>query len=162
MTSQGELLERIVGRLDDAGIPYMVVGSLASSFHGHPRTTQDIDVVVDPSPETLQRLVTDFEAEGLYVEADAAADALRERTQFNVIDPESGWKLDLIIRRDRPFSTGELGRRLPAELLGTKAFVATAEDTIIAKLEWARSGESERQLRDVSSPAGVTARIGAR
>ena len=63
---------------------------------------------------------------------------------------ESGWKADLILGPDRPFSRSEFGRRQPAEIAGTQVFVATAEDTVIAKLESARAGESERQLRDVA------------
>jgi hypothetical protein len=72
------------------------------------------------------------------------------------VDPASGWKADLVIRKDRPFSKSEFGRRQPAALPGELAFVASAEDTIIAKLEWARAGESERQLRDVASILAVS------
>jgi hypothetical protein len=156
MTSQGEILARIVRHLDALGISHMVVGSLASSYHGEPRTTQDIDIVIDPTPDALDRLVEALAADGLYVDAAAAVEAHRQRSAFNVIDPVSGWKLDLILRRDRPFSVEELSRRLPARLLGSNTFVATPEDTIIAKLEWAKAGESERQLRDVASIIAIS------
>jgi len=43
--------------LDEAGIPYMVVGSYASAFHGEPRMTQDIDMVVDPDSESIKLLI---------------------------------------------------------------------------------------------------------
>ena len=59
------------------------------------------------------------------------------------------WKVDLILRKDRPFSREEFQRRQPAEIGGVAVNVATAEDTVLAKLEWAAAGESERQLRDV-------------
>ena len=62
---------------------------------------------------------------------------------------DSGWKADLILRKERPFSRAEFERRQPADIAGVPVYVATAEDTIVAKLEWARAGESERQLRDV-------------
>ena len=62
---------------------------------------------------------------------------------------DSGWKADLILRKERSFSRAEFERRQRAEIAGVATFVATAEDTIVAKLEWARAGESERQLRDV-------------
>ena len=86
-----------------------------------------------------------------YADADAATEALERRTSFNLVETESGWKVDLIGRRDRPFSREELGRRIRVRLLGTEAAIATAEDTIIAKLEWATEGQSERQLRDVAA-----------
>jgi len=149
--SQGELLARMVRGLDEAGIPHMVVGSLASSFHAEPRTTQDIDIVIDPTPESLRRFVEDLPRPELYADTDAAAEALDRRTSFNVIEADSGWKVDLLIRRDRPFSREELDRRIPVRLLETDTHIATAEDTIIAKLEWAKQGESGRQLRDVAA-----------
>lgn len=133
----------------------MVVGSLASSFHAEPRTTQDIDIVIDPTPESLRRFVEDLPRPELYADTDAAAEALDRRTSFNVIEADSGWKVDLLIRRDRPFSREELDRRIPVRLLETDTHIATAEDTIIAKLEWAKQGESERQLRDVAAILAV-------
>lgn len=66
-----------------------------------------------------------------------------------VIDVQTGWKADLIVRKDRPFSREEFGRRLPAQIGDIGLYVATAEDTILAKLEWRKVSESEQQLRDV-------------
>ena len=154
--SQGRLLARIARQLDDAAIPYMVVGSLASSFHGEPRMTRDIDIVIDPTVASLQRLVEGLLAAGLYLDRDAAAAALELRGSFNAIEAEIGWKVDFLIRKDRAFSRTELDRRLRVRLLETDAHVATAEDTIIAKLEWATGGESERQLRDVARMLAVS------
>jgi len=149
--SQGELLARIVGRLDAAGIPHMVVGSLASSFHAEPRTTRDLDLVIDPTADALRRFVDALPASDFYVDAGAAREALDRRSSFNVVEIETGWKVDLMIRKDRPFSREEMDRRIAVRLLGTDTYIATAEDTIIAKLEWAKAGESERQLLDVAA-----------
>lgn len=147
--SEGDPLGRIVAVLDACSIPHMVAGSLASTLHGLPRTTHDIDLVIDPSREALDRLVEQLATGGYYVSDVAADEAWRRRGQFNAVDLESGWKVDLILRKDRPFSLAEFARRIPAEMFGTRVFVATAEDTVLAKLEWARMGESERQMRDV-------------
>ena len=141
----------MVAMLDEASIPHMVVGSLASSFHGQPRQTRDVDMVIDPTPEALRRFMELLPPDDLYADADAAAEALDRRTSFNIVEIHSGWKVDLIVRRDRPFSREELGRRIRVRLLDTDADIATAEDTIIAKLEWATEGQSERQLRDVAA-----------
>jgi hypothetical protein len=142
------LLADVIGRLDRTGIPHMVTGSLASSYHGEPRATLDLDIVIDPSPATLSRLVEDLAAAGFYVDAKTAEAALRERSQFNAIGPDVT-KVDFIIRKDRPFSIEEFARREPADLLGTSGFVATAEDLVVAKLEWAAASDSDRQRRDV-------------
>jgi hypothetical protein len=134
----------------------MVVGSWASSFHGEPRTTMDVDLVVDPSAESLRRFVDSLPPDRYYADDNAALEAFRRRASFNVVDRETGWKVDLMVRRDRAFSRVEFDRRLPVPELGPNVAVATAEDTIIAKLEWAREGESERQLRDVSRILAVS------
>jgi len=149
-----DLLVDAVGRLDRAGIDYMLTGSLASTFHGEPRATRDIDLVIDPAPEALDGLVEGLIADGFYVHREAARAALRERTQFNAIG-EAGAKIDFIIRKDRPFSVEEFGRRRRVELLGTSGFVASVEDLIVAKLEWAAMSGSERQLRDVAGMLAV-------
>ncbi len=70
---------------------------------------------------------------------------------FNVIDTDTGWNVDLILRRDRPFSRMEFSRRRSARIEDIEVFVATAEDTILAKLEWACLGQSKRQLADVAA-----------
>jgi hypothetical protein len=142
------------GLIDASEIPYMVVGSFASSLHGEPRTTLDLDLVIDPDAPRLEALLGRF-PERFYVDADVARDALARRSMFNAIDTETGWKIDLIIRKARAFSIEELARRQPAVIAGVGVFVATAEDTIIAKLEWAKAGESTRQLDDVRRMIGV-------
>jgi hypothetical protein len=141
-------LADVIARLEHAGIPYMVTGSLASSYHGEPRATRDLDIVIDPSPHALSVLVEDLVASGFYVDAEAAQRAMLNRRQFNAISPDVT-KVDFIIRKDRPFSIEEFARRQPADLLGTSGYVTTAEDLIVAKLEWAAASDSERQRRDV-------------
>jgi hypothetical protein len=148
-------LERFLGTITTAlaaeGIPAMLTGSLASAVRGAVRTTMDVDLVIDPTPSALDGFVSRMEAIGFYASPGAAKEALAERSMFNVIDPESGWKADLIIRKNRPFSVEEFERREPAELLGMSVAVARVEDLVIAKLEWAKLGASQRQLEDVQS-----------
>jgi hypothetical protein len=159
-----DLLARTLGSvaawLDEPAIPWMVAGSFASTSHGQPRATQDVNVVFDPSHEALLQFLDRVPADRVYVDRDAALDALARRDLFNLIDLETGWKVDLIVRKNRPFSRAEVDRRIPARWMGVDLFVASPEDGILSKLEWARlSGGSERQLRDV---AGVPRSTGRR
>ena len=147
MTFAG-LFAEVISRLDRAGIPHMVTGSLASSYHGEPRATRDLDIVIDPSRAALSRLIEDLAGAGLHIDAETAQAALRDRSQFNAIGPDVT-KVDFIIRNERPFSIEEFARREAADLLGTSGFVATAEDLVVAKLEWAAASDSDRQRRDV-------------
>lgn len=148
---QLEVLALVVGLLDDAGVPHMLTGSFASTFHGEPRMTRDIDLVIDPTIGSLRRFVASLDPDRFYV-GDSAA-AFRERDMFNVIDMATGWKVDLIIRKDRPFSMEEFRRRMPVSIGGVETFVATAEDTVLAKLEWCLMSGSDRQFTDVVAVA---------
>lgn len=152
MTPEEEALAALVLRLEQLAIPYMVTGSVASSHHGRPRTTHDIDIVIDPTPSTLATLVEGLASAGFYVDAERARDALRRRRLFNVIHDRTAVKIDLIIRKERPFSVEELRRRRTMEL-GTdlRCALASPEDTVLSKLEWARKGGgSQKQLADVA------------
>ena len=92
-----ELLRVFLERLATAGVPYMIVGSVAALAHGRTRATQDIDVVVDADERKLAALVASLPPERFYADADAARDARRRGSLFNVIDLETGWKLDVIL-----------------------------------------------------------------
>lgn len=150
MTAAG-LLGRMVKRLDDAGIPSMLTGSFAAAYHGHPRATQDIDLVIAPSAEQLRVLLRSLPAAEYYADEGTALEALAQESLFNVIDLVTGWKVDLICRKSRPFSRGEFGRRQLVPVEGLSLHVATVEDVLLSKLEWARLGGSARQLEDVAA-----------
>lgn len=159
MSDVQQLLQRVVPLLDAAGIPYMIAGSFASATHGLPRATQDVDIVIDPPTfEAFESFVRSFSPDEYYVDLVTARDALRRREMFNVIDNATGWKLDFIIRKNRAFSRNEFAHRQALPLLDVPVFVASPEDTIIAKLEWSKdSNGSERQRRDI---AGILATNG--
>ena len=142
------MLRAACDALHDAGIPFMLTGSVATAFHGASRATMDVDFVIDPTVRQLDRLVERMEAAGAYVSREAARDALRQRTMFNVIDADTGWKADLIIRKHRPFSEVEFARRQASEFFGTSLHVASLEDVLLSKLEWAKLGGSARQIED--------------
>ncbi len=89
----------------------MVVGSVAASFHGHPRTTMDIDAVVEGDEETLRRFARSL-GEGYYVDEEEIKQAVRSQRAFNIIDESSGYKADLIIRKNRPFSIEKWSKEL--------------------------------------------------
>ena len=156
MTPEQTVLFHVVRALERLDVPHMVTGSVASSYHGRPRSTHDADIVIDPTPDQLEALVRSLLDAGFYVDDERAKDALRRRLQFNVIETRSAFKIDLIVRKDRPFSREELGRRQAAELSpGVPVALASPEDTILSKLEWAKkAGRSEKQIEDA---AGVLA-----
>jgi len=151
MKTQKDFLRALIAALEQAGIPYMLCGSMSSSFHGQPRATNDADMVIDPASadqlnQFLDRLGSEF-----YVSRPAAAESLANRSMFNVIDIDSGWKADLMIRKARPYSRQEFSRRQMAVIMGLDVFVVSPEDSILTKLEWSKESQSPLQFDDALS-----------
>jgi predicted nucleotidyltransferase len=145
-----EVFQRLKAALEGAGVPYMVTGSIVSTLYGSPRTTSDIDLVVAPTEAQLKALLASLDPKDFYVSPEAALDALSRKSMFNVLDFNSGWKFDFIIRKSRPFNLEEFNRRVELDIGGIRMHVATPEDIILSKLEWAVEGSSERQILDVA------------
>jgi len=98
----------------------------------------------------LRKFVESLPVSKYYADAEAAIEAHQRESMFNVVDLESGWKIDMIIRKSRAFSQEEFSRRNRVNMQGTTLFVASAEDVIIAKLEWAKRAQSQRQIEDAA------------
>lgn len=143
-----------VGRaLDKLGIRYALGGSMASSLLSIPRFTQDADLMVEPFAGREAELQNSL-GPGYYVSIAAMVEANRLRRSFNIINMKTGFKLDLFIRKDRPFDLSALERSgwmcLPTDP-SEQINVLAAEDVIVLKLEWYRLGDevSEQQWRDI-------------
>lgn len=152
--SQPDFLAQVLSRLEVAHIPYMVVGSLGSTHYGEPRSTNDVDIVIDPSGEALTQFLASFGSE-FYVSTEAALDAFQRRSMFNIIDLKMSWKADLIFRKDSAFDREEFNRRRQANMYGQPVWLLSPEDSILSKLAWAKLGASERQVRDARGVAAM-------
>lgn len=148
--SASDVLRRITTALDLAGIAYMLTGSFASAHHGAPRSTLDLDIVLAATSEQIKKFIAALPTNEYYADLNAAIEAHSRESLFNVIDSVTGWKIDFIFRKSRPFSQEEFQRRKLIHFQGLQLFVATAEDIVIAKLEWAKLAQSQRQLEDVA------------
>ncbi len=138
--------------LEQIGIPYAVGGSLASSLHGVMRSTLDVDILADMKLEHIQPLVTALSKE-FYADDEMMREAIEQHGSFNLIHYETAFKVDIFIRKLRLFDQMQLERRRPAVIATDpeqSVYVASPEDTILAKLEWYRMGgeASDRQWRD--------------
>lgn len=143
----------VIEALEALDVPYLIGGSLASAVHGVARTTVDVDLVADLRPEHAERLAQAL-SDAFYVDTEAIQDAIRRRSSFNVIHLETMFKVDVFVCKQRPFDQAQFERRT-TQVIATDpertAYVASAEDTVLTKLEWYRMGGevSERQWRDV-------------
>lgn len=150
---------RVVEVLDALNIPYFIGGSLASAVHGVVRTTMHVDLVAAMQPEHVAPLVAQLGA-AFYADETMIRDAVAHRGSFNLIHLDSMFKVDVFVHTGRPFEHAQFERRV-LQILSQEpqraAYVTTAEDIILAKLEWYRQGGelSERQWRDVVNVAKV-------
>lgn len=140
------------GILDRLGIPHVITGSFASSVHGEPRSTDDVDVVADVRPAHVPPLITALAAEW-YVSEPAMREAIDAGTSFNAIHLPTGVKVDIFVVGNDPFDARRVADARPMRL-GEPAAVLridSAEHILLRKLEWFRRGgeTSDRQWRDV-------------
>jgi hypothetical protein len=148
-----DVLLKVVDAFDKLGIPYAVGGSIASSLHGLARSTQDADVLALIKPEQARALAAELQDE-FYADEQTIINAVRMRRSFNVIHLDSIYKVDIFVAREFGFEAAQLERRqqrIVKKDSQQTAFVATAEDTILAKLVWYRKGNeiSDQQWRDI-------------
>jgi hypothetical protein len=151
---------RVAAELERLGVEYLVGGSLASSVHGLPRTTQDVDMVARIAGRHVDDLVSGLESE-FYIDAGMINDAIRRRASFNIIHLATMMKVDVFVFSGDPLSQEEMRRKVSVPLRNTAVWFASPEDIVIQKLDWYRKGDgiSERQWKDT---VGVIAVQGER
>jgi hypothetical protein len=144
---------QVIAVLENLGVRYHVGGSFASSIHGVPRQTRDLDLVAELMPGHVAafaaRLHTDF-----YLEEEAMRRAIERHSHFNLIHHATGFKVDLFVSGAGAFDCAEMERATPF-LLGEdpprSVLIKSAEDTLLRKLAWYRLGGevSDRQWSDI-------------
>jgi Nucleotidyl transferase AbiEii toxin, Type IV TA system len=148
MYDELSVLKLAVGRLQSAGIAYMVTGSVALSVYAQPRMTRDVDVVVELRPADAERLAELFGGE-FDCDVDRMRAAIERQGMFNLIHTMAVVKIDIIVRKDSAYREEEFRRRRLAAIDNVNMWVVSPEDLLLSKLDWARSSRSEVQLRDV-------------
>lgn len=154
--NERELLQDCLRRLNRINVAYYLTGSMASNYWGIPRTTHDLDFVVQLPPSAVPRVIQEF-SDDFYIEEAAVRAAYQPPHQFNAIDTRSALKVDFWLPKSEPFDRVMLKRRVPVTLFGESAWVATAEDVILHKLIWNRISPSDRQLGDAAGVVAVQA-----
>lgn len=137
--------------LESVNIPYYVSGGVASSIHGEPRSTRDLDLVMEIQADQINLLVTTLEAAGYYCPAGAVEDLqLGREGMLNITHTETIANADLYIMRTSDFATSQMTRRRLLDVQGMPAFwVISPEDLVLQKLAWGRGSQSQKQWRDV-------------
>jgi hypothetical protein len=148
-----QVVRKVASILDQLAIPYALGGSMASSVHGMNRYTRDADLSAEPFPGKEERFAACFGPD-YYLSVQAIEDAIRRRSSFNIINTSTGFKIDIFIRKDRPFELSAMQRRISVvlpDLPEQPMTLITPEDAILFKLEWFRLGNEalDQQWKDV-------------
>jgi len=147
--SQQKLLKKVIQTLEQAGIQYMITGSVVSSLQGEPRSTHDIDMVIAIQESKARELAEAFPPPDFYLDEHSVLDAINKQSMFNLIDLKTGDKVDFWILTNEAFDRSRFSRKISEKFMGLDMQVSSPEDTILAKLRWAKlSGGSEKQFID--------------
>lgn len=139
--------------LEACHVRYLVGGSLASAVSGEPRSTLDVDLVVELTEKDVEPLVAAL-GDKFHVDADSIRRAVRERSSTNVIHYPTSTKVDLFIMGGSPIDAEQMNRRQRVQVSTEPdrwLYVHTPEDILLQKLRWYRMGNevSDRQWRDI-------------
>src|ERR1043166_2539279 len=154
--NERELLVDCLRRLNATGVTYYLTGSMASNYWGVPRTTHDLDFVIQLPKSSIPNVVHAF-SDDFYIEESAVRAAYEKPYQFNAVDTRSALKVDFWLAQSDPFDQEMLLRRHHITLFGEPAWISTAEDVILHKLAWNQISPSDRQLGDAAGVVAVQA-----
>jgi len=153
--TEQELLLDCVRRLNGSGIAYMLTGSMASNAWGIPRSTHDLDFVIQLPPAQVPTLANAFASPDYHLDEASVRAAYEPPRQFNVIHVPSALKADFWLLSPMPFEREMFSRRVQDAWFNERIWLATAEDVILHKLHWNRITPSDRQLSDVAGVVQV-------
>lgn len=153
--TETELLLDCLRRLELSGIAYMLVGSMAGNYWGVPRSTHDIDFVVDYNADDVDRLVAAFE-DNFFIQTISVQAGMQPPHQFNALDNRSALKVDFFHLAGDDYEFERFGRRQRIELFGQPCWIATAEDVLLHKLRWHLMNPTDRQLTDARGIIAVS------
>jgi hypothetical protein len=107
---QFDLLRFVVAAIERVGLQYFVTGSTVTIFYGEPRFTNDIAIVVNLSASAVRDFIQQFPEDEFYLSEEAALDAVRRHSQFNIIHPQTGLKIDVIVPAPTDFNQSRFAR----------------------------------------------------
>ncbi len=147
-----DFMIKVARILEAMGLRYAVGGSMASMRYGEPRFTNDVDIVVELPADRVVEFLSHFPADEYYASEVAARQAIQYRSQFNIIHPSSGLKVDVILPPADEHGQTQLDRAVDADaVVGERVRYASPEDVIIRKLLYYEEGGSDKHLRDIAS-----------
>ncbi len=148
---QNDVLRDCAEKFERLGFAYMLTDSMALTHYAIPRTTADIDIMIEISMEDVDKFIREFEPD-YYVPHGRIRDAILRNKMFNILNQKAIIKVDCVIRKNEEFHTEAFSRRQRINYAGYfDVWIIGKKDLILSKLNWAKNTRSEMQMRDVAS-----------
>ncbi|MBC8320884.1 MAG: hypothetical protein H8E34_09200 [Bacteroidetes bacterium] len=144
------LLKRLTKEFDFHNISYMLSGSVAMGIYTVPRMTLDIDIVIELDNSNIDVFLNIFK-ENFYINAASVKEEIKRRGMFNVIDHDTGYKVDFIVRKESKYRRLEFARKRKANINDFSVWVVSPEDLVISKIEWIQQYPSPKQINDIEN-----------
>jgi hypothetical protein len=149
-----EAVVAVIGALEASHLPYMIVGSLATNFHGIPRSTADADFVLALAPHALERFTESLPPE-LRLQPQGSFETVTGTLRYVIELDASPFVCELFVLSDDPHDRDRFSRRERVDILGRTASIASAEDMIVTKLRWAQLGNRHKDVDDARNIIAV-------
>ncbi len=137
-----KLLTKLAETLDNAGIPYMIIGGQAVLLYGEPRLTRDIDITIPLTPSELNRILEIVKKLNLEVLVENPEDFVHKHWVLPSYDKESGFRVDFIFSWT-PYEKEAIDRARIFKIDDYPVRFATPEDVIIHKIISGRARDIE-------------------
>jgi hypothetical protein len=144
------LFIQVTSALEEREIPYMISGSMAMLVYAVSRTTRDLDIVIELTPVLLPSFFSIFN-DRFYLRKDSITEEVKRTGMFNVIDQDTGLKVDFVVKKNTPYRVAEFKRRRRHQLFNHEAWFVSPEDLILSKLIWIQEVQSNRQMEDIQN-----------
>jgi len=144
------LLEKVVKGLEQHKIPYMLSGSVAMGIYSLPRMTMDIDIIIELQKDSIESFINIFR-DNFYIDEQTVKEEVERRGMFNVIDHETGYKIDFVVRKNSEYRRLEFSRRIRAKIGDVYVWGVSPEDLIISKIVWIQQYQSPKQMNDIEN-----------
>lgn len=128
----------------------MLSGSIALNSYTIPRMTLDIDIVIELHEENLNKFLSIFDKK-YYLNKDTVREETKHLGMFNVIDYETGFKVDFILRKNSEYRKHEFSRRRKTTIADFEIWIVSPEDLVISKIEWIQQYQSDKQINDIEN-----------
>jgi hypothetical protein len=153
MTAE-DAIHAVMKAFEASNLPYMVVGSFAVNLYAIPRSTQDIDLVVNLKGRSLNELTRHL-PESFTMDPQVTIEPVSSNPRTDLYVYDIPYRVELFDLGPDPFEQERFKRRVHLDFEQFSAWVATPEDVVVAKIRWFQEGQRGKHYEDARNMIAV-------